>query len=62
MHPGRVSKNNGYVKVQSFSEFLFGGFFLPFTGQIYDGIQRMYPENRKTPKVNNDLMRNLCGN
>ena len=59
-YPSRVFQKNRYVKVQSFSEFLFGGFVRPFTGsitekisgKIYDDIQRMYPGNRKTQKVN----------
>ena len=50
-YPSRVFKMDKYVKVQSFYEFFFGGFVRPFTGRLYDGIQRMYPENRKTPKV-----------
>ena len=50
-YPSRAPKKGHYVKVQSFFEFFFGGFVRPFTGRVYDGIQRIYPENRKTPKV-----------
>ena len=49
----QASKKDSFIGVrsQSFFEFLFGGFVRPFTGRIYDDIQRIYPENRKTPKV-----------
>ena len=50
-YPSRAPTKDKYVKVQSFFEFVFGGFVRPFTGRMYDGIQRIYPENRKTPKV-----------
>ena len=50
-YPSRAPKKGHYVKVQSFFEFFFGGFVRPFTGRVYDEIQRIYPENRKTPKV-----------
>lgn len=39
------------LPVQSFYQFLFGGFARPMTGYIYQGVQRMYPEYKKTPQV-----------
>ena len=50
-YPSRAPTKDKYVKVQSFFDFVFGGFLRPFTGRVYDGIQRIYPENRSTPKV-----------
>lgn len=34
------------LPVQSFYQFLFGGFARPVTGYIYQGVQRMYPEHQ----------------